>query len=304
MDKFYQTTIKPAAKNINNPQFKDKHLLESTSKLPSKVDMRSKIKSPIIDQGILNSCSACAISVAVELHLQSENKSFTNDGKKSTNASPLFIYYNERKIEGDLNKNTGVHIVHGFDSLADNGTCSEALWPYNCPPMPEEIVKLFKAQDDEKLMIALSKVMTEHNAALEAVLAEKPSLPALEQASKFRPPKHHELSISEGIDELRLCLSKGIPFVFGIIIPDTFFNTPPTGLMVVPPKNEFRIGGHALVAVGYDDSKEAFIVRNSYGKSFGENGYCYMPYDFITGSYVANEKERNNAFDFWCLLAD
>ena len=50
------------------------------------------------------------------------------------------------------------------------------------------------------------------------------------------------------------------------------------------------LGGHAVVAVGYDDFKACLIVRNSWGPSWGDKGYFYLPYDYITPSFAA---------DFW-----
>ena len=63
----------------------------------------------------------------------------------------------------------------------------------------------------------------------------------------------------------------------------------------MPSKNEKMLGGHAVLAVGYDDSKQVFIVRNSWGKEWGDNGYFYMPYAFIT--------DKNMCSDFWSIIS-
>ena len=52
---------------------------------------------------------------------------------------------------------------------------------------------------------------------------------------------------------------------------------------------ESILGGHAVVAVGYDDSKECFIVRNSWGTNWGDAGYFYMPYAYLTNPELASD---------------
>ncbi|WP_444995297.1 C1 family peptidase [Aliikangiella sp. IMCC44359] len=303
MDKFYQRTIQADLKDERDFLFSDKHQLDSLDKLPNIVDLRNKMLSPIIDQGLLNSCSACALSVAMEVHLEQEGKHFDNNGNQSVNASAMYIYYYERYIEDKLNSNAGVYIRDGLKSLANNGVCSESYWPYSSPPIPSEINTLIQKGDEAALMQAVANAQKNNQATIQKILAEKPSPEAIAQANSFKVPNYFQLSISEGINELRYCLSKGSPFIFGINEPESFFITPSSGKMALPTATETRLGGHALLAVGYDDNQQTFIVRNSYGKNFGDNGYCYMPYDFITGTFLQNGKETNNTFSFWCLLA-
>ncbi len=61
----------------------------------------------------------------------------------------------------------------------------------------------------------------------------------------------------------------------------------------MPKKKEKVLGGHAVMAVGYDDNREAVIVRNSWGKEWGDKGYFYMPYAYITNSHLCD--------DFWTI---
>jgi C1A family cysteine protease len=65
------------------------------------------------------------------------------------------------------------------------------------------------------------------------------------------------------------------------------------GLMPMPKPTEKRLGGHAVMAVGYDDAKQVFLVRNSWSKAWGDQGYFYMPYFYIT--------DTNRADDFWTI---
>ena len=61
----------------------------------------------------------------------------------------------------------------------------------------------------------------------------------------------------------------------------------------MPAAGESVLGGHAVLAVGYDDSQQRFIVRNSWGTGWGMQGYFTMPYAYLT--------ERNLSSDFWTI---
>jgi len=74
--------------------------------------------------------------------------------------------------------------------------------------------------------------------------------------------------------------------------------------MTMPSIDEVRLGGHALLAVGFDDDKQVFIVRNSWGEEFGDKGYCYIPYEFFSSSFTGSNGEENNTFSYWCLTHD
>jgi C1A family cysteine protease len=55
-----------------------------------------------------------------------------------------------------------------------------------------------------------------------------------------------------------------------------------TGLIPIPDtNNETLLGGHELCLIGFDDSKELFIVMNSWGSSWGDKGFCYIPYSYL-----------------------
>src|SRR5712691_8373135 len=66
-----------------------------------------------------------------------------------------------------------------------------------------------------------------------------------------------------------------------------------TGAVPLPPRSEQLVGGHAVVAAGYDDSTQQFIVRNSWGDGWGQKGYCMMPYGYLTDPQLAR--------DFWAI---
>jgi len=91
------------------------------------------------------------------------------------------------------------------------------------------------------------------------------------------------------------CLASSYPFIFGFTVYDSFESQPvaQTGVVPMPGSTERVLGGHCVVAVGYDDSQQRFIVRNSWGTSWGIQGYCTMPYAYLTDSNLAS--------DFWTI---
>ena len=100
------------------------------AKLPTKVDLRPKMPK-IYDQGELGSCTANAIGAAFEFEQIKE-------GQKDFMPSRLFIYYNERAIEGTVDTDSGAQIRDGIKSVAKVGVCAETTWPYDVPKFSRE----------------------------------------------------------------------------------------------------------------------------------------------------------------------
>ena len=84
--------------------------------------------------------------------------------------------------------------------------------------------------------------------------------------------------------------------VFGFQVYETFESkqVASTGDVPLPATGEQLLGGHAVMAVGYDDSRSRFLVRNSWGAKWGKDGYFTMPYPYLT--------ESNLSSDFWTML--
>lgn len=231
--------------------------------LPVAVDLR-KSCSPIFDQGQIGSCTGNAIAGALEyLELRELKKKSPDrevfDTEMFASVSRLFIYWNERSLEGDTNADSGASLSNGIQAVNRWGICREALWNYNAD-----------------------------------LLFQKPTEQAYSEAY------HHKGIIGYQIDnigQMKSCLAGGNPFVFGISVWSSFESASVAEVGVVPMPDEYtesQLGGHALLCVGYDDSKQAFIFRNSWGTSWGIAGYGYLPYDYMTDSSLA--------WDMWTIV--
>ena len=216
------------------------------TKLPKKIDLRSKMPR-IYDQGQLGSCTANAIGAAFEFDQVKE-------GLKDFMPSRLFIYYNERAMEGTVDTDSGAMIRDGMKSVAKAGVCTETTWPYDIPRF-----------------------------------TEKPPKAAYDEASKHQALVYRR--VLGNLHQMQGCLASGYPFVFGFTVYESFMSpqVARTGEVPLPPRGEQVIGGHAVVAVGYDDSIQRFIVRNSWGDGWGMKGYCTMPYGYLTDPQLARD---------------
>lgn len=207
------------------------------SQLPVAIDLRSQLRNiPIINQGSLGSCTACAISTA---HMASQ---IIEEKKLDIIPSKLFIYYNERAMEGSVNYDSGAMIRDGIKSLVRQGVCSESDWPY--------IISKFK---------------------------NKPSLTAYRNALNFQALIYERLR-GHILTELLSVLAQGYPFIFGFTVYDSFDSqkVARTGLYVPDTAKESILGGHAVICFGYDQPTQMFLVRNSWGSNWGIGGYFKM----------------------------
>ena len=214
-------------------------------RLPARIDLRPGC-SPVEDQGQIGSCTANALAGALEFL---EKK----DGAKFIDLSRLFIYYNERAIEGTTNQDSGAFIRDGIKSLAKIGVCPESKWPYK--------VTSFK---------------------------KKPSPTCFKLAKKHRITSYRRLNT---VDEMRTCLADGYPFVFGFTVYDSFESpaVAKSGVLNLPLPKEKQLGGHAVMCVGYDDSAQRFTIRNSWNTDWGMKGYFTMPYEYLSDRNLSDD---------------
>ncbi len=225
--------------------------VEELEKLPAKVDMRKQCPA-VYNQGQLGSCTANAIGGALE---------FDQTKQKQTAFTPsrLFIYYNERVIEGTVHSDSGAMLRDGVKAVAKQGACKETpTWPY----------KIGKFDD-------------------------KPPKAAYDQAKKHQAIRY--LRLTQALNQLKGCLASGFPFFFGFAVYESFESqqVASSGHVPMPQTNEALLGGHAVLAVGYDEAKQWFIVRNSWGKGWGMGGYFTMPYPYLLQGSLSG--------DFWTI---
>ena len=114
----------------------------------------------------------------------------------------------------------------------------------------------------------------------------------------------------EAIDtlgDLKDAIASNLAVVFGFTVHQSFESqaVAQSGVMPLPTRGDAVVGGHAVLAVGYSDSKGQIIVRNSWGAWWGDHGYFYMPYQYLTGSKVSVDSSPINhahlAGDFWAI---
>lgn len=172
--------------------------------------------------------------------------------------SRLFIYYNERVIENSVESDAGAAIRDGIKTVVHQGVCPETEWPYD--------IRRFATQ---------------------------PTAQCYEDALQHRATVYAR--IMQNVMQMKGCLASGFPFVFGFAVFPSFESdiVAETGVVPLPRANEPMLGGHAVMAVGYIDRIQRFIVRNSWSSAWGANGYCYMPYRYLSDIQLAA--------DFWTI---
>ncbi len=180
--------------------------------------------------------------------------------KKPVDVSRLFIYYEERVLGGNVNQDSGAYIRDGIKVVNKKGAPLENLWPYN-----------------------------------ERKFAYKPT-----QASYVDALRRKAVGYQRCLDfnAVKNALAIGYPVVIGFNVYESFESqiVANTGQMPFPNVNtEECLGGHAVTLVGYDDTKQKFIARNSWGAGWGDKGYFYMPYQII--------KNPSMSSDFWIITS-
>jgi C1A family cysteine protease len=238
---------------------------EAAVALPDKVDLRDKCP-PVFDQGSLGSCTANA-GVAAYMMLAGAEKEH----------SRLYQYYMERYIEGTTAEDAGAYMRDIGKSLNKYGVCTESRWPY-----------------------------------IESKFAADPPEDADTEAAGYKVSAYRSVS---GISGIKRQLAAGTPVMIGIEVYPSFEAVGSDGIVPMPGAKEDCLGGHAVLAVGYDDNFKKqksgcllsllsaifgassdsgyLIVRNSWGKGWGDGGYFYLPYSYLD----------KHGYDFWILEA-
>ena len=168
--------------------------------------------------------------------------------------SRLAVYYNARALEGNTGRDIGCQIRNAIKGIALNGAYDEALWPY----------------DPSKVLVAPDAT------AVASGVSTKGLVGSYAQVTNLA--------------SLKAALLAGRPVAFGLRVPSTFVSeTKYDGFLPYPVSGTSFIGQHSMVAVGFDDATGNVKVKNSFGPTWGAQGYLFMPYQWFNPmSYVSD----------------
>ena len=236
--------------------------------LPASVDLREWC-SPVEDQRNLGSCTAHAGVGVIEYY---ERKCFG----RHIDASRLFLYKvtrNLMKAKGD----TGAYLRTTMGAMVLFGVPPESYWPYSDDPNKFDV-------EPPAFCYAFAQ-------NFQAILYFRHDPPGA---------KNEEVLV-----RVKEYLAAGHPAMFGFTVYDSIEQAEKDGRIPFPSMRERILGGHAVVAVGYDDEMKiknrydrrettgALLIRNSWGKGWGDGGYGYLPYEYVLAGL---------AEDFWSIL--
>ncbi len=222
----------------------------ATAPLPPEIDLRH-LCSPVRDQGQLGGCTGFAIAAGLREFLAIKL------GQSLVPMSPLFVYYEERALEHTISQDAGAQPRDGLKVLAKTGCSPEADDPYD--------ISLFTQQ---------------------------PSAQAMQDAQNYKIAAYHRLRT---LSDALACLAGGNGIVMGFKVFESFESNAvaQTGDMPMPAEGEATVGGHAVFIAGYKTDPGTpgggcLVVKNSWGTGWGDNGYFYMPYAYVTPDRVSD----------------
>lgn len=236
-------------------------LKAAVKKQPASVDLRPWC-SPVENQGSLGSCTANAGVGMLEYYERRTTG-------KHIDGSRLFLYKVTRELQG-VKGDDGAELRDVMKAMVLFGVPPEKYWPYH---------------------------VTKFN--------DEPSSFCYAFAQSYQAIQYYRLdpagtSPSAALAAIKKSLAAALPAMFGFSV---YSSIPPLGdgkgEIPFPERGDSLEGGHAVLAVGYDDNKKignhkgALLIRNSWGTGWGENGYGWLPYAFV---------EAGLADDFWSMV--
>jgi C1A family cysteine protease len=236
-------------------------------KIQTKMDLR-KWCSPIEDQQSIGSCTAHAGVGMLEYF---QRRAFG----EHIDASRLFLYKVTRNLAGNTG-DTGAYLRTTMGALALFGVPPENYWTYDISKFDEE-----------------------------------PTSFIYSLAQNFQALKYYRLDATgvtpdKLLGKIKENIIQGLPLMFGFSVYSSYEQATKTGKIPFPTPNENTVGGHAIMAVGFDDdmkikntnsdgeeTKGAILFRNSWGTGWGEEGYGWLPYKYVLSGL---------AVDWWSLI--
>jgi C1A family cysteine protease len=213
---------------------------------------RTNFLPEISNQGELGSSVAHAILAAYIYCLKKESN--YND----IDLSPQFIYYNQRLIAGTTESDSGSSIRDGIKVLERLGVCNEETYPY-------DLISFRDRPTDESYEFAYKN----------------------KHSIQYR-------RVRLLLEDIMKSISIKIPILMGFTVYDSFQHpdVTRTGVMPVPKPGEKIVGHHVTLIIGYDISKKYLLCRNSWGSTWGQGGYFWMPFPFVNS---------RNCSDLWII---
>ncbi len=239
---------------------KSRPLKAAQDQAPSRVDLRQWC-SPVENQGSLGSCTANAAVGLVEYYERRTSNSYLD-------ASRLFLYKATRNLLGWAG-DQGAYLRTTMKALVLFGVPPESYWLY--------VIDRFD---------------------------EEPPAFCYAFAQNYRATQYYRhdpagAKLQDALASVRTYLAGGLPCVFGFSVYSSFPGVDDGADIPFPQPGDHLEGGHAVMAVGHDDTRKigdevgALLIRNSWGREWGEDGYGWLPYRYVTGGLAA---------DFWSLL--
>lgn len=216
----------------------------SESRLPRRVDL-SRYLPPIGSQGMIESCSAWSTVYYAKTIQENQEHEWGADSP-SHQFSPLFSYNQITR-----GRNEGTSIDDHMLIIQNMGAVPLSEFPYT------EQINMF------------------------------PNDETIARAEPYRGESYRKLSEynwntqewTTDINTVKTVLAEGSPVVGGFLVHDSFYAYQ-GGIYSHPVGAE--LGGHAMCVVGYDDDKRAFLIVNSWGEDWGEDGFMWMSYDLFS----------------------
>lgn len=186
-----------------------------------------------------------------------ENVEMTHEHSNLPEYSRLFGYYSYRKTIGAVHEDSGANIRESIKVIQKKGICLETCWPY-----------------------------------VEAKFKDEPPAECWEDAEQHKIKEYYSLGT---LNDMLSCIATGFGFVFGIAIYESFETdqVSSTGIVPMPGSKERFLGGHAIFATGYNQHIKMFKIQNSWGANWGQDGFFWLPFDYVTNP--------NMAMDFYTI---
>lgn len=233
---------RPDVPDVRDLKYGAHHVVHAASALPAKVSIRSGM-SPVRDQGQLGACTGFSTCAAVE---------YLIPGKVM---SPLFVYWNERSLEGTIASDAGAEIRDGIKVLNQIGAALEAKCRYS------DNASKFK---------------------------RKPGATAFTDAAKRKLATY--LRCNSRVEVMSaLATKKPVVIGFSCYASLETAEVDKTGIVPLPKKGERMIGGHAICLTGYDTATGLFEFKNSWSADWGDNGYGYLPFGYLDDSNLSDD---------------